>query len=161
MDSRIQSFMCDFMICICIYECVQVSLTYLFNLLSHLPSPLPPNYILLYTQVHTYRTPYKSHTLHPPPPPQFYFRIIGTSILEWLQRCHLWFPGTASLGIPVFMFLSVKIIKKSASFLFTQCLHHDALFCFLKLNQSILPQGTAVCVNFWFHHCQRACVRCN
>lgn len=49
MDPRSQSFMCDFVICICKYECVQVSLTYLFNLLSHLPSPLPPNYIHIYT----------------------------------------------------------------------------------------------------------------
>lgn len=49
MDSRSQSFTCDFVICICKYECVQVSLTYLFNLLSHLPSPLPPNYIHIYT----------------------------------------------------------------------------------------------------------------
>ena len=45
-DSRSQSFTCNFVICTCKYEWMCSSK---FNLLSHLLSPLPPNYIHIHT----------------------------------------------------------------------------------------------------------------
>lgn len=130
--------MCDFMRCMCMYECVQISLTGTSTSFITTTTKL---YIGTYTP-HTTQT---HNTLHTHT--QFYCKITGTSILECLWRRHLWFPGAAPLGIPVLCFFQTKSKKRSSVPLLTQCLHHDALFCFLHLNQSILPQGTAFCIN--------------